>query len=63
MSENVELPKELRPILEVVNDGIAAHIRCRECGALFFSLKDAIRHIVTHDSRYRKFLSLIGEKG
>lgn len=63
-----EIPAELRPVLEIVYEGNSPHIRCkyrgkdgRECGALFFSLKDAIRHLMTHDNKYRRFLSLIGD--
>ncbi|WP_054857613.1 hypothetical protein [Vulcanisaeta sp. JCM 16159] len=58
-----EIPAELRPVLEVVHEGNAPHIRCKyrgkdgkECGALFFSLSDAVRHLTTHDSKYRRFL-------
>ncbi|WP_069808005.1 hypothetical protein [Vulcanisaeta thermophila] len=63
---NIEIPTELRPVLEVVSEGDAYHIKCRyrdksgrECGALFFNLSDAIRHLVTHDSKYRSFLRLV----
>ncbi|KUO79620.1 MAG: hypothetical protein RXN89_00145 [Vulcanisaeta sp.] len=61
-----EIPGDLRSVLEIVYEGEAAHIRCKyrgkdgkECGALFFSLEDAIRHLATHDSRYKRYLSLI----
>ena len=62
-----EIPSELRPVLEITYDGNAPHIKCKyrgrdgkECGALFFSLSDAIRHLVTHDSKYRRFLTHLG---
>ncbi len=58
-----EIPAELRPVLEIVYEGDAPHIRCKyrdkdgkECGALFFSLSDAVRHLAMHDSKYRRFL-------
>lgn len=62
-----EIPAELKPVLEIVYEGNAPHIKCKyrggkdgkECGALFFSLSDAIRHLITHDNKYRRFLSLI----
>ncbi|ADY00400.1 MAG: hypothetical protein ACP5GZ_00225 [Vulcanisaeta sp.] len=69
MSNNAKLPEipaELRPLLEIVYEGNAPHIRCKyrgrdgkECGALFFNLGDAIRHLITHDGKYRRFLSYI----
>ncbi len=60
----LEIPPELKQYLEIVEEGGARHIRCKwrssrgsECGALFFSLEDAIRHLVTHDpERLRKYL-------
>ena len=59
-----EIPVELRPALEITYEGGAAHIKCKyvgrdgkECGALFSNLSDAIRHLITHDNKYRKFLS------
>ncbi|MFB6471022.1 MAG: hypothetical protein TU36_007325 [Vulcanisaeta sp. AZ3] len=61
-----EIPGELRSVLETVSEGNTVHIKCRyrgrdgrECGVLFFSLKDAIRHLITHDDKYRRFLQLI----
>ncbi|GGI72612.1 hypothetical protein GCM10007112_06810 [Vulcanisaeta souniana JCM 11219] len=66
MSSNnpTEIPVELRPVLEMTYEGNTAHIKCKyvdrdgkECGALFFNLNDAVRHLITHDNKYRKFLS------
>jgi len=61
---NLEIPPELKQYLEIVEDGGTLHIKCKwrstrgtECGALFFSLEDAVRHLVTHDpERLRKYL-------
>ena len=60
-----EVPPELRQYIEIVEEGGFKHYKCKwrssrtgkECGALFFSLKDAIRHLVTHDpEKLRKYL-------
>ncbi len=61
---SLEIPPDLRQYLEIVEEGNVKHIRCKwrssrgnECGCLFFSLEDAIRHLVTHDpERLRKYL-------
>lgn len=65
-STGIEIPTELKPVLEIVNEGGAYHIKCKyrdrsgkECGTLFFSLSDAIRHLITHDTKYRAFLKLV----
>jgi hypothetical protein len=59
----IEIPADLKNVLELVYIGDSLHIRCRyrgkdgrECGALFFNLKDAIRHLVMHDNRYKRYL-------
>jgi len=67
MSE-LEIPPELKHLLELYEEGGVVHIRCKwrsprtgkECGALFFSLEDAIRHVVTHDpERLKKYLKYL----
>ena len=62
----MEIPSELKSVLEVVEEGGIKHIKCKyrtksgsECGTLFLSLADAIRHLVTHDDRFRRYLKLI----
>ena len=62
----MEIPSELKSVLEIVEEGGVKHIKCKyrtrsgsECGALFFSLVDAIRHLITHDERFRRYLKLI----
>lgn len=61
----MEIPNELRSTLEVVDEGNCKHIKCRyrvkkgsECGALFVSLEDAIRHLIIHDERYKKYFNV-----
>ena len=57
----MEIPSELKSVLEIIEEGGIKHIRCKyrtrsgsECGALFLSLVDAIRHLITHDERFRR---------
>ena len=64
-----QIPAELKAHLEVTVEGGSRHIKCRyrdrlgrECGALFFTLQDAVRHLATHDDRYRRFLRDPGDE-
>lgn len=41
----MDIPRELSGYLQVVEEGGVKHISCRKCGKLFFSLKDAARHL------------------
>ncbi|MBP1448422.1 MAG: hypothetical protein JZD41_00140 [Thermoproteus sp.] len=41
----MDLPKELAGYLQIVQEGGVEHIACRKCGRLFFSVKDAARHL------------------
>jgi len=57
----VEIPTDLKPVLELAREGNSEHIRCKyreangkECGVLFFTIEDAIHHLATHDERYRR---------
>lgn len=57
------MPTDLKPVLEVVKEGNSEHIRCRyrergdkECGVLFFTVEDALRHLATHDEKYRRLI-------
>ncbi len=67
---SLEIPPELRQYLEIVQEGGVQHIKCKwrtskgtECGCMFFSLEDAIRHLVTHDpERLRKYLRYLKSK-
>ncbi|OYT26881.1 MAG: hypothetical protein B6V02_00825 [Thermoprotei archaeon ex4572_64] len=58
----MHIPEELKHVLEVISNGKSRHIKCKyqtrrgECGCLFFNLKDAIMHLVTHDEKYKRFL-------
>ncbi len=59
----MEIPSELRSVLEVVEEGGVKHIRCKYrahagdvCNTYFINILDAIRHLVTHDERYKRYL-------
>ncbi|MEL9991184.1 MAG: hypothetical protein QXP98_08670 [Thermoproteus sp.] len=41
----MEIPKDLSAYLQVVTDGGVEYIACRRCNKLFFSVKDAARHL------------------
>ncbi|MEZ0247774.1 MAG: hypothetical protein ABWJ97_00755 [Thermoproteus sp.] len=41
----MEIPKDLSAYLQIVEEGGVKHIACRRCNRLFFSVKDAARHL------------------
>lgn len=50
------LPKEIELLYEQVEEAGLKHWKCKKCGCRIISIIDAIRHAITHDERYRKYL-------